>query len=274
MSQREIERRNTSGKVELRASSTGPGTLFGYAAVFNRASQNLGGFVEQVDPGAFTKSLGDAVRVLARFNHDDNYLLGTTDAGTCRLSVDGTGLAYEVDLPDTQAGRDVAVLASRGDLRFSSFAFRTILDDWSMTPDDFPLRTLLAVQLVDVAPVVTPAYMDSTAGMRSLAGKLGVDVEVLATKPLEEVRNMIGKQEGRALDAPDLSVLTQALGWFSAVDSIVDEAQEALAAYIGTPNPDADDAEENSAKDSGIEQRETHSIDLMRLNLQLEIDAA
>lgn len=193
MSLRDTERRNTAGKVELRASAdgSGPGTLFGYAAVFNRNSQNLGGFVEQVDPGAFSKSLGDAVRVVARFNHDDNLLLGTTDAETCRLGVDGTGLWYEVDLPDTQAGRDVSTLAARGDVRFSSFAFRTISDDWGTTPDGFPLRTLLAVQLVDVAPVVTPAYMDSTAGLRSLAGRLNVTPETVKDIGPDEVRALL-----------------------------------------------------------------------------------
>lgn len=174
---REIEHRYNPGRVELRASGTSGAVLTGYAAVFNRYSQNLGGFVEQVDPSAFTKSLADAVRVLARANHDDNQLLGTTTAGTLRLEVDGTGLRYEVDLPDTTAGRDARVLAERGDLEHSSFAFRTLADDWDFTPDGFPLRTLRAVQLVDVAPVVNPAYLDTTTGLRSLSSHFHVDLD-------------------------------------------------------------------------------------------------
>lgn len=154
--------------VEERADGDGPPQITGYAAVFNRASQNLGGFVEQVDPAAFNKSLADGVPVMARMNHDDNQLLGTTWAGTLHLEVDGTGLRYTVDLPDTQAGRDAATLAGRGDLRWSSFAFRTIEDDWSQTDQGFPLRTLRNVQLVDVAPVNSPAYLDTTAALRSL----------------------------------------------------------------------------------------------------------
>lgn len=174
---REIEQRHNAGPVEFRAADDGSATLTGYAAVFNRYSQNLGGFVEQVDPAAFTKSLADAVPVVARFNHQDNLLLGTTEARTLTLEVDGTGLRYTVNLPDTTAGRDVKALAERSDLRYSSFAFRTMEDDWDFTPEGFPLRTLRAVQLVDVAPVVNPAYRDTTTGLRSLAEHFHVDLD-------------------------------------------------------------------------------------------------
>ena len=166
--ERELEIRTAAHAVELRAEGGGLGMLTGYAAVFNRHSQNLGGFVEQVDPAAFNKSLADGVPVMARGNHDDAMLLGTTWAGTLRLFVDGTGLRYEVDLPDTSAGRDFRALAKRGDVKWSSFAFRTIEDEWGVTEQGFPLRTLRAVQLVDVAPVNSPAYLDTTVAARSL----------------------------------------------------------------------------------------------------------
>ncbi|GGJ74421.1 HK97 family phage prohead protease [Glutamicibacter ardleyensis] len=177
MKVKEIERRFHTSTIELRASTNGIGVLFGYAAVFNRYSQNLGGFVEQVDPAAFNKSLADGAEVLARFNHSDGALLGTSVAETVRLGVDGTGLWYEIDLPDTTHGRDVKALAERGDLRFSSFAFRTMEDDWGYTNEDFPLRTLKAVQLVDVAPVVSPAYRDTSTGLRSLADRFDLDLD-------------------------------------------------------------------------------------------------
>lgn len=160
-----IETRSRTEPVEFRAAAPGSphaGVLTGYAAVYNSRSQNLGGFVEVVHPDAFTRSLADAGPVMARYNHDDNHLLGTTEAGTLRLSSDHNGLRYEVDLPDTATGRDLAVLAQRGDVKHSSFAFRTIDDEWGITEDGFPLRTLLAVQLVDVAPVNNPAYRDTS----------------------------------------------------------------------------------------------------------------
>lgn len=201
---REMEMRNLPGRVEFRAADSGAGVLVGYAAVFNKRSQNLGGFVEVVDPAAFNKTLADAGPVVARFNHNDDFLLGTTEAETVRLSVDGTGLRYEVDLPDTTAGRDVSVLAKRGDLRFSSFAFRTITDDWGFTEDDFPLRTLREVQLMDVAPVVNPAYRDSTTGLRSLASHYDLDLNEVKRAALENnIRSLLEKDSSPSGDETD-----------------------------------------------------------------------
>lgn len=201
---RDLEKRDNAGLVELRANQDGTSVLTGYAAVFNRYSQNLGGFVEQVDPAAFTKSLADSVPVVARFNHQDNLLLGTSEAGTLTLEIDGTGLRYTVDLPDTTAGRDVKALAERGDLRYSSFAFRTMEDEWDWTPDGFPLRTLRAVQLVDVAPVVNPAYRDTTTGLRSLAESFHVDLEAVRAAANDNAlaRLLAGKEDSRAHGHP------------------------------------------------------------------------
>lgn len=197
---REIERRYLATTAEYRAADSGPGGLHGYAAKFNTLSQNLGGFVETIAPGAFDKSLGDGVRVMCRYNHKDSHLLGTTDAGTLRLEADGTGLLYDVDLPDTTSGRDCGVLAARGDVRYSSFAFVCIEDEWSITEQGFPLRTLTQVQLIDVAPVNNPAYLDTTTAKRSLADRINVPAAELDTKPLEEVRSLI---EGRTQEPED-----------------------------------------------------------------------
>jgi uncharacterized protein len=187
----QLERRHIARPVEFRKSDSGPGVLFGYASVYNRYSQNLGGFVEQVVPGAFSKSIGDNLPVVARYNHDDNFLLGTTEAATLRLLDDTTGLGYEVDLPNTTAGNDVSALSARGDLRYSSFAFRTLKDEWGVTDQGFPLRSLLAVELIDVAPVNSPAYLDSTVGMRSLADRLGLDSDTVSHASTEELRSLI-----------------------------------------------------------------------------------
>ena len=46
-----------------------------------------------------------------------------------------------------------------------------------MTDTNYPLRRVHDVDLVDVAPVVSPAYVDSTAGLRSLATKFSADPE-------------------------------------------------------------------------------------------------
>jgi HK97 family phage prohead protease len=147
----ELERRFTSVPVELRTKQD-THRIGGYAAKFRSMSQNLGGFVEVIAPAFFNDSRSRGwPDVMARYNHDDNMLLGTTGGGTLRLMVDETGLDYEVDLPESRS--DIAELVSRGDVRKSSFAFRTLEDEWSTTDQGFPLRTLITGALVDVAPV-------------------------------------------------------------------------------------------------------------------------
>ena len=177
----ELERRFTPGTVAFRAVDGGLGHLGGYALKYNRLSQNMGGWVERIAAGAFAKSLGDGGDVLARFQHDDLYLLGRSSAGTLSLdNTDGVGLQYDVPLPDTSYARDLAALAARGDVRHSSFAFRAMTDEWGLTEQGFPLRTLTEAQLVDVAPVVQPAYLDTSSGLRSLAEARGLDLAEVA----------------------------------------------------------------------------------------------
>lgn len=217
MSRDSIEIRVRADRVEFRDATAGApsaGVLAGYAAVYERLSQNLGGFVEKVAHGAFAQTLADNNPVLARYNHDDNQLLGTTEAETLRVASDDTGLPYEVDLPDTSVGRDVAVLAKRGDVRYSSFAFRTLEDSWSVTDQGFPLRTLVKVQLVDVAPVNNPAYRDTSVGMRSLAERTGIDPADLTTVGVEEIRARLLKDaaERAEQDAEDLGDTRSLLG--------------------------------------------------------------
>ena len=187
----DTERRFTRGLVEVRAAGDSR-TIGGYAAKFNTLSRNLGGFVERIDPGFFAKSEGDGwPRVMARYNHDNNMLLGTSRAKTLRLQTDGTGLDYSVDVPAARG--DVYELVQRGDVTESSFAFFTFEDDWSMTDDGFPVRTLLSGQLVDVAPVNDPAYLDTSTGLRSLAEKAGAELdEVRAAAEAGELKRFLG----------------------------------------------------------------------------------
>lgn len=192
----DAERRFTSVPVEVRAAAD-KRTIGGYAAKFDRMSQNLGGFVERIAPGFFNKSRGDGwPGVIARYNHDDNMVLGTIGGGTLRLSVDEVGLAYDVDLPSARA--DVHELVQRGDVRQSSFAFVSYEDDWSTSDQGFPLRTLVSGRLLDVAPVNTPAYDDTSVGLRSIDGAFAS----LAAKfhsDVDEIRSMAERDELRKL---------------------------------------------------------------------------
>lgn len=170
-----IERRVVDRPVEFRATpegKSGPGILTGYGAVFNSTSRDLGGWFEEIDPGAFGPvgelDLSLHTRVICRAEHDSRLLLGTTDALTLRVFVDEIGLRYEVDLPDTGAGRDVATLARRGDYRHSSFAFHTLPQgaEWREDADERLIRRVTGAIVSDVAPVADPAYWAADTQMQ------------------------------------------------------------------------------------------------------------
>jgi len=154
------------------ASGDAPPVLAGHAAVFEKLSADLGRFREKVARGAFSESIGKD-DVVALWNHNPEHLLGRNKSKTLRLKEDGKGLAFEVDLPDTQVARDLAVLVNRGDVRGASFRFRTIKDAWEFGKQ-IDTRTLVQVQLVDVSPVTFPAYPQTDVGIRSLLEGAGV----------------------------------------------------------------------------------------------------
>ncbi len=177
-----VERRTFASEVTFRAAPEGsdsPGILTGRAIAFNSSSRTLydwwyGEFTEQIDPRALGEPTADGgvdltehVRVIARTNHNSDYLLGVTDAGTLRLFLGDEGVDYEIDLPNTTYGRDLAVSARRGDYRYSSFAFRVLPDgeQWSYGENDQLVRRITGLRLIDVAPVADPAYWASSAEM-------------------------------------------------------------------------------------------------------------
>jgi HK97 family phage prohead protease len=172
-----IERRYTSGQVELRSEGEGkPTKVRGYAAMYGKRSANLGNdsyqFYEIIDKGAFDDVLQDDVRAL--FNHDANLILARSKSKTLTVGVDEVGLWYEFEAPDTQAGRDLKVSMQRGDVDQSSFAFSLTRDGqvWEEKAEGQKViytRTIKKVsRLYDVSPVTYPAYPDTSVAMRSL----------------------------------------------------------------------------------------------------------
>tara|TARA_R110000824_G_scaffold68953_1_gene177749 strand:+ start:4410 stop:5459 length:1050 start_codon:yes stop_codon:yes gene_type:complete len=137
----------------------GKDVVIGHAAVFNSLSEDLGGFKEKILPGAFDDVLDNDVR--AYFNHDPNFLLGRVSAGTLRLGVDQKGLRYELDIPNTSAGRDLKENMKLGNITQSSFAFTLGRDgdSWERNEDGNDIRIIHKVdRLYDVSPVSLPAY--------------------------------------------------------------------------------------------------------------------
>jgi len=153
--------------VELRGEASAP-LLRGHAAVFNQLSQDLGGFREQIAPGAFSNALKDDVRLL--INHD-GLPLARTASNTLRLAEDGRGLLIEAELdaedPDV---RRLLPKMKRGDVNQMSFGFSVKPggQDWAKDDEGRVVRTLKAVRLFDVSVVTFPAYTATDVAVRSL----------------------------------------------------------------------------------------------------------
>jgi HK97 family phage prohead protease len=169
-----IQRRSSprsAGPVGVQKRADGGETIVGYAAVFYNPAEPGTAFriwddvEERIMPGAFDKAVReDDVRGL--FNHCPDFVLGRSKSGTLRLSVDARGLRYEIDPPDTQAGRDVLTMLRRGDVSGSSFAFnprsRTFREVGGLH-----VVEVNDVALYDVGPVTYPAYPATESAARS-----------------------------------------------------------------------------------------------------------
>ena len=174
-------------KFEIREDASGM-FLEGYAALFNSRSENLGGFTETIQPGAFRGSLQSRNDIKLLWNHDTGAVLGSTRASTLTLTEDDRGLKVSATLPDTTYGRDARELVRRGDVTAFSFGFSMPArggDSWNSEGTE---RVLKVVRLHEVSLVAFPAYpaTNGTATVRGfdkiavIAQRANVDADALA----------------------------------------------------------------------------------------------
>ena len=191
----EIERRDyelaDADELVVESRSDGRAAIIGYAAVYNRLSLDLGGFKEEILPGAFDRILSKRGKdVVALFNHDSNIVLGRTSSGTLELSSDDKGLRYVVTPPVSRA--DVLELIQRRDVRGSSFAFTVDSKNESFRTgeDGKAVRQIREVSgLYDVGPVLVPAYPATSASvaMRSYEAWLASQQPAVEPEAVAEV---------------------------------------------------------------------------------------
>ena len=158
----EIERRAV---MELRRTGR---RLEGRVANFGTEAR-VGDFTEVIAPGAFGAGLGAGLGagkdIVALVDHDPAKLLARTKSGTLRLSEDARGLSFSLDLPETQAGKDVLALAERGDLGGMSFGFTVPQGGERWTGRH---RELTEIELREISVVSTwPAYEGTSVAARS-----------------------------------------------------------------------------------------------------------
>ncbi|TVR06365.1 MAG: HK97 family phage prohead protease [Salinarimonadaceae bacterium] len=155
------ERERRSVALEVRSKGR---RLEGYAALFD-VEARIGPIREKIAPGAFAASLASGADILALADHDPARVLARTRSGSLRLSEDSRGLAFDLAIPETQAGRDILALAERSDLGGMSFGFQVPAGGEEWVGE---LRTIRAAELFEISVVSAwPAYEGTTITARS-----------------------------------------------------------------------------------------------------------
>ncbi len=152
-------------RPEVRKIDGEPTKIIGYAVRWDQLSHPIFGmFQERFQRGAFAASLVSP-DVYASWQHDVREILGRTP-NTLLVAEDDIGLRYEIT-PPSWAEKYVESI-ERGDVRGSSFIFRAVKEEWDESNADMAIRTISEAQLFEVSPVTTPAYPQSSVGIRSV----------------------------------------------------------------------------------------------------------
>jgi HK97 family phage prohead protease len=143
----------------------------GYAIVYDRLSEDLGGFRERFARGSLRSVLeaGQDVRFMVSHGAGaDGLPLARVSNGTLQLAEDDTGLRFAASLnPDMTAAGDLVAAVQRRDASQMSFAFmvdpdRGGRDRWHSTSAG-PVRTVKqASDLLEISAVALPAYPTTT----------------------------------------------------------------------------------------------------------------
>lgn len=161
-------------------------TVSGYAIVFNSDSNDLGGFIERIDPNSLD-GVVEKSDVLCLLNHnEDRGVLARSNKGegSLTLEIDEIGLKYTFEAPNTALGDELLEGLRRGDISTSSFAFTVGKDSWSKMENGTYLRTINSInELFDVSPVYRAAY-DATSVKTDSRG-----LDAIKQKEKEELAN-------------------------------------------------------------------------------------
>ncbi len=214
---KEPEIRTNSVDFEVRAEGDGM-SFTGYASVFNSPSEDLGGFVEYVAPGAFKRSLQSRNEVKLLWNHDSGEPLASLRGGTMQLVEDSRGLKVTASLPNTTRGRDVAELLRSKVISSMSFGFNVIKDSWA---SDGKTRTLESVRLFEVSIVSFPAYEATTAQVRSAQ----------TINPDQLADALLKLESGEELDEANANLITDVVNKLKAqpeIEEVIDNGLDLL----------------------------------------------
>src|SRR5215472_9931278 len=92
----------------------------------------IAGIHELHAAGLLTRTLREQTPVECLLDHDPGQVVGSTAAGTLRLSLERVGLRAELDVPDTRPGRRLASALAAGTVTGCSFKFTPYRVRWRL----------------------------------------------------------------------------------------------------------------------------------------------
>jgi HK97 family phage prohead protease len=190
MTNLKTERSEEVRHCEFRASDDPDGrTLEGYAAVFNAWTDirdQMGTYRERIAPGAFKRSIGQRTPVL-QFDHGQHPLIGSLPLGSLSvLREDRNGLFVRARLSDNWLIEPVRDAIRDGGIDGMSFRFKVIDEEWGREGDQ-EVRTIKEVELLELGPVVFPAYRQTSVAVRSLVRELDDETRAALAQELAGV---------------------------------------------------------------------------------------
>lgn len=154
-------------RIEIRNESV---IIDGYVNAVQRDSRFIpsvkGKFKEQIEPGAFRRSLEKRDNVDLLLNHNENRKLGSTKEGNLQLFEDNIGLRAICTVTDAE----VVEKAKAGELRGWSFGFYSKKDKWEDTTEGFQRRIVEELDVFEVSIVdntMRPAYVGTSIEVRN-----------------------------------------------------------------------------------------------------------
>ena len=153
-------------KREVRSEGEGEDKkAVGVGIIYDEWTEIYPGFKERIVKGAVKNDK----TVKSFINHDPSMVLATTKSKPAlELNDTDKGVEYASPIPPTSYGKDLIVNLERGNIKGSSFAF-SVPEDGQKTweEDGVFYRDIKKLKLYEIGPVVDPAYVQTSAQLRS-----------------------------------------------------------------------------------------------------------
>ncbi len=146
-------------------------TLEGYAAVFDSPARisNLreGDFTETIKPGAFARAVRANPKPVMQFDHGTHPMLGSIPVGVIKsMREDPKGLFISSRVHNNWLTEPLRDAIKEGSITGMSWRFTVPAggDEWSIDRDS---RTVTDIDILELGPVVFPAYTETSVSIRS-----------------------------------------------------------------------------------------------------------